>query len=320
MFICPKCKNNLPCSCGYQVEYKDGIIQLTDLPNMRIDTNEDNYIGYEHIGKYYLGYDGTVKISEEETIIAQKIKAEISDGILLDLGCGDGQYTIPLLSVGVSVIGGDISNGMMKILSEKAESLKLDWSKLTLCRMNAYDIPLPDNSINAVIANSMLHLNSNPEKIVNEIYRVLKTGGKYLCFDDISNKWQDKDITPESIKCNERENEFHKCYFEYLSKMGIYARRYSWNFDRDAACKKIFDKSSSVIIELPYKKITSSFMAFYNRMKGRGFSDQSAVPDDIHKTIFDMVDKEMVEKYGDDYIDCYRTSYQDDVIMTVYVK
>ncbi len=50
--------------------------------------------------------------------------------------------------------------------------------------MNALEIPLTDNSIDTVVANSVLHLISNPEKVISEIYRVLKKGGKFICKDD----------------------------------------------------------------------------------------------------------------------------------------
>jgi ubiquinone/menaquinone biosynthesis C-methylase UbiE len=286
---------------------------------MHIDTDEDIYIGYEHIGKYYNGYDGTVTISEKDRIIAEKIKSMIGEGIILDLGCGDGSHTIPLLSVGVHVIAGDISNKMMGILQEKVNLLKLNLSMLMLCRINAYDIPLPDHSVNAVIANSMLHLNSNPEKIIREIYRVLKNGGTYICFDDAPGK-SNTDMAFDNIKYSERLGEMHSRYFQYLKEMGIHARRYSWSFDRNAYCSNIFSDKKEELIVLPHSKITSPFTNFYNRLKGRGFSDQTAVPDDIHKKVFDRVDMEMREIYGDDYINLDYSSYQEDILMTIFIK
>lgn len=320
MFICPNCKNKIPCNCEYKIEYRNNIVQLTDLPDIQIDTTEDYYIGYEHIGKYYMGFESVAKISEKDISIANRIKSLVNNGVLLDLGCGDGLYAIPILSLGVKVIGGDISNGMMCILKEKVKLLMLDISNLTLCRMNAYDIPLCDNSVDAVIANSMLHLNSNPEKIISEIHRVLKVDGLYICFDDAPGKTQSYDKSFDNSLYSERLGEMHGRYFKYLNDMGIYPVRYSWSFDRNAICRNLFSQVREEVIELPHIKISLPFSVFYNRMKGRGFSDQVAVPDDIHKTVFDKVDMEMRRIYGADYIDIDFLSYQVDVLMTIFIK
>ncbi len=321
MFLCCNCKKTLPCSCGNKVKYKDGIIQLTDMPDLNIST-DNKYIGYEHIGKYYSGYDGTASISMEENIIAKSIIKETGEGIILDLGCGDGYHTIPLIANGATVIGGDISNSMMKILFKKAAYLKLDTSRLTLCRINAYNIPLPDNSVDAVIANSMLHLNSNPERIVKELHRVLKQGGKFICFDDkpTTRKRELIDDGGETIEHGKRMSFFHMKYFELLKELGIHGVRYSWQFNRDEVCEGLFKSKKSINIELPHKVVSIPFTAFYNRMKGRGFSDQTAVPQDIHEKVFREVERIIEEKYGKDYKDICCKELQNNIIMTSYIK
>jgi len=324
MFICPKCKKALQnysvCSCGYEVNFINSIMQLTDLPDLVIDTDGDNYIGYEHIGKYYSGYDGTVTLSEKSVKIAQKIIEETGNGVILDLGCGDGNFTIPLLSGGAHLIGGDISNGMMNIILEKAEYLKLDMSKLILCRMNAYDIPLEDKSVNAVISCSMLHLNSNPKKIIDEVYRVLKDGGKYICFEDSPNGNGDETDEFDNNEYHKMLNMFYKKYFDILNSLGLHGRKYSWKFDKNEACQKLFKDKKTVTIELPNIEISTSFTYFYNRMKGRGYSILAAVPQKTHNEIFEKVDNEMKTEFGEDYTDCYYREYQKDIVMTLYIK
>ena len=321
MFICNDCKSRLPCGCGKTAGYQDGIIQLTDMPDLNI-ADGDKYIGYEHIGKYYSGYTGTASISEEDNIIVKSIIGEVGEGIILDLGCGDGHHTIPLIANGAEVIGGDISNGMMKIIREKAEFLKLDTSKLTLCRMNAYDIPLPDCSIDVVITNSMLHLNSNPERIVKEVHRVLKQGGKYICFSDLPGSGNEKKHgdDADTKEHGKRISFFHQNYFRLLNEEGLHGTRYSWHFNRDEVCEPLFESKNSIVIELPRKVINIPFSMFYNRMKGRGFSDQTAIPQNIHEKIFQEVERIMEENYGKDYMEISCREYQEDLLMTVYIK
>ena len=321
IFVCPKCKNILPCNCGYKIKIKENIIQLTDLPDMIIEDNvEDKYIGYEHIGEHFSGFDGNVIIDDYFTKVSKIIKEEIKNGILLDLGCGDGLYAVPFIMNGIKVLAGDISNKMMMILQKKLNLLKIDTSLITCVRMNAYDIPIMDNSIDAVIANSMLHLNSNPIKIIREIYRVLKPNGKFICFDDApgssnsENEFDNQDY-------QKRLYDFHRRYFELLKEMNIFPKRYSWKFDRDNICNHLF--KSFYEIQLDNSKMIKKetmYEGFYKRMKGKGFSDQSAIPDDVHKIIFDKVDKEMAFKYGDNYTNAVITYYSKQVLLKVFVK
>jgi ubiquinone/menaquinone biosynthesis C-methylase UbiE len=282
---------------------KENIIQLTDLPDMNIDEKKENkYIGYEHIGKHFSGYDGKVIIDDYFEKVSKIIKEEVKDGIILDLGCGDGYYAVPFVMNGIKVIAGDISNKMM-ILQEKLNLLKLDTSLITCARMNAYDIPIIDNSIDGVIANSMLHLNSNPNKIIDEVYRVLKPYGKFICFDDAPGKGVSENEFDNQAYLN-RLNDFHQRYFELVKEQNIFPKRYSWTFDRDKVCNELFKSSYEIQLELPKTiKRTTFKEGFYKRMKGKGFSDQTAVPDEIHQLIFDKVDKEMIIKYGDNYKD-----------------
>lgn len=54
------------------------------------------------------------------------------------------------------------------------------YTNLVLAQMNAYDIMLPDNSIDIVVENAMLHLVDNPESVLKEIVRVLKPSGRLI--------------------------------------------------------------------------------------------------------------------------------------------
>ena len=191
MFLCSNCKAiiELPrCSeCGNEYELKKGVWQLSDMPDMVVDGEDDKYIGYEHIGENYSGNRKYV-IEDKDFAVAKEIAHLTGDGIFLDLACGDGCFTVPVASLGTKVIAGDISNTMLKVLKQKAEENKVSLQNVTLCRMNALEIPLADESVDTVVANSVLHLISNPEKVIGEICRVLKKGGCFICIDDAPGK------------------------------------------------------------------------------------------------------------------------------------
>ena len=59
MFLCSECKVtiDLPiCSkCGNKYEMLNGVWQLSDMPDMVVEGDDDKYIGYEHIGENYSG-------------------------------------------------------------------------------------------------------------------------------------------------------------------------------------------------------------------------------------------------------------------------
>ena len=308
-FRCPECKKAMPlpgCACGYTAKSKNGIYQLTDAPYIvKDDSAEVKYIGYEEIGEYYSG-----KSLFEKAKIDEKMKktAELAgDGVLLDLACGDGAITVPLAMQGVSVISMDISDKMLSLLFERAKIAGIEPSRLVVCRANALDIPLMDNSVDAAIANSVLHLISAPEIILREIHRVLKKGGKFIAFEDRPGRGGDSagDLTEEEISDNKKADEYSSFiygrYFDMLKdEYGIHPKKYSWQFDREKACAGIFGGKTVYTVESKMEKHKNVFKdTFFFRMGGKGFSDQSDVPDEIHKSVFGRATSELVSKYGE---------------------
>lgn len=320
MFICPKCKSKMTlpqCSCGYKPEQINGIWQLTDMPDIVTEGDGDKYIGYEHIGASYSGNRRYV-IEESDAAFAKEISTLTGDGIFLDLACGDGCFTVPCAAEETKIIAGDISNNMMSILLQKAEHNNVSLDNVTLCRMNALEIPLEDESVDTVVANSVLHLISNPEKVVNEIYRVLKKGGVFVCKDDAPGKVSE--TTFDNSLYFEIVNSMYREYWNKLNALGICARKYSWSFDRDAFCDKLFENKTvnilkhSKVYDIPLKD------GFFARFKNRGFSDQAEVPKETHLSVISDVVNEMRARYGGDFLDTSCRVFESDIIITIYKK
>jgi len=290
------------------------------------DENADvKYIGYEDIGEAYSGGSIFRALKADEKF--NQIAKIIGNGILLDLACGDGLYTVPLLKHGIKIIAMDISDKMLSLLYKRAESTGVDISSLVMCRANALNIPLTDNSVDSAIANSMLHLISKPEIVVNDIYRVLKKGGKFITMQDkpTTNTLNDKTLSEIELEDNKKHDEMvnfvHHRYFDILkNEYNIMGTRYSWKFDRETICKNLFNTSETIIIPMTNKVQYSFNDTFIYRMKGKGFSDQSDVPFDIHHIVFDRVMLEFLEKYGDDALNTTHTGYENDVEIIVYEK
>ena len=320
MFICPKCKRKMAlpeCSCGHKVEVRNGIWQLSLMPNIVKSGDGDKYIGYEDIGEAYSGNRKYI-IEEGDALFAAEVSALTGDGIFLDLACGDGCFTVPCAANGTHIIAGDISNRMLSILQEKAMRNNILLENVTLCRMNALDIPLSDESINVVVANSVLHLISNPEKVVDEIYRVLKKGGMFLCLDDIPGKNDAEHF--DNSHYFEIQNLMYGEYWRRLGELGIKPIKYRWHFDRAAVCDELFSSKKEKLIKRDGSYEVLLRDGFLPRFCGRGFSDQTDVPKDIHYEVIDSLMGEFKEKYGDDFAAVPFRGMYDDILITIYTK
>lgn len=321
MFICPNCKSefSLPeChSCGSAFEKKDDIWQLSNDPDIVVDGDSDKYVGYEYIGGNYSG-NRKYLIEERDCKIAGEIAHLTGNGIFLDLACGDGRIAVPVASFGSRVVAADISNSMLKILKAKAISNGIGLTNTTLCRMNALNIPIKDNSINCVAANSVLHLISNPEKVIHEIYRVLRPDGVFVCEDDAPNKDASEDF--DNFRYNEIVNEMYSKYWEYMKVHNVLPVKYSWKFNRNALCDNIFSSKETLFIK--HNKHYSIMLkdGFLPRFLSRGFSDQVEVPEDIHDQVIGQVFEELKRRYGEDFDTVPCRGIEPDILLTIYVK
>lgn len=255
-------------------------------------------------------------ITKKEQRIAREIARILGEGVLLDLACGDGRITVPVAALGGRVVAADISRAMLQILQDKAARNAIDLRGTVIARMNAFALPIADNTLDCVVANSFLHLVSNPEKVIREIRRVLKPGGRFLCLQDAPGE-KENDV---NRRYHEIENGIYGRYWEMLAQQGIRPRKYSWTYDRDAICGPLFSQRQTQTI--PYSEEIFYHLSdyFLPRMIARGFSDQSDVPSDIHQAVIDRVCAEFWDQYHDelDTVTCH--VMEQDLLLTSYVK
>lgn len=96
---------------------------------------------------------------------------------ILDVGCGSGSVTkdIAHLTKG-KVIGIDDSEEMIKV----ARNVLNDYENVELQAGSAENIPFADNTFDIVTCNLLLMWADNPQKVVDEMARVTKQGGRVL--------------------------------------------------------------------------------------------------------------------------------------------
>lgn len=90
---------------------------------------------------------------------------------ILDLGCGRGEFLRGFIRCGLFGYGVDQST-IAKIVCPKAEILQSD--------LENEPLPYNDNSFDIVFSKSVLEHFYYPEKLVMEIYRVVKPGGSVI--------------------------------------------------------------------------------------------------------------------------------------------
>ncbi len=111
--------------------------------------------------------------------------AQIKKGdIVIDLGSGAGNDCfVAREATGAEgkVIGIDFTEAM--VMKARENAMKLQYSNVEFILADIDDMPIKDNYADVVVSNCVLNLVPNKEKVINEIYRVLKPNGHFSISD-----------------------------------------------------------------------------------------------------------------------------------------
>ena len=102
---------------------------------------------------------------------------------VLDLGCGNGQISIPLARRGANVLGVDVSPAMAKALSAQAHHR--DLKTLTTVAMPIEELDLPPASVDLIVSSYALHhlRDADKARLMTAAYRWLRPGGRLVIAD-----------------------------------------------------------------------------------------------------------------------------------------
>ncbi len=95
----------------------------------------------------------------------------------LDLGCGTGVFSMEAARRGAKTVGADSSPAMLAIAGSKAENSELPVSFL---RADVERLPFSSQSLDLVLAVTVLCFIGQPDAALREAFRVLKPGGRLV--------------------------------------------------------------------------------------------------------------------------------------------
>ncbi|MDH3316380.1 MAG: class I SAM-dependent methyltransferase [Gammaproteobacteria bacterium] len=97
---------------------------------------------------------------------------------VLEFGCGTGSTAIIHAPYVKHIHAIDISSKMIKIAQGKADAEKV--TNVTFEQSTIEEISVSDQTLDAVLGLSILHLLDNKEKVIAKVYRMLKPGGIFV--------------------------------------------------------------------------------------------------------------------------------------------
>lgn len=131
-----------------------------------------------------MAYDQRSRTQKAKKMVAiiKDAVGDLSGLVCVDVGCSVGIITEYIANDFKKVIGVDVDTKAIKIAMKRTNSKNVSFK---LSKENK--LPLKDASIDVVIFSQIYEHAKNPQKLVDEIYRILKPGG--VCFFGARNKY-----------------------------------------------------------------------------------------------------------------------------------
>ena len=151
-------------------------------------------------------YDGGGnKVEQSENKPLENIKKYLSvNDIVLDYGCATGTMAIDIADKVKKIHGIDISSKMIEAAERKAAERKI--ANIDFAQSTIFDERFEKESINVILAFSVLHLLEDTQKVMQRINELLKPGGFFIC----------------ATACLGEKTSFLSISLLLLSKMGVF--------------------------------------------------------------------------------------------------
>ncbi len=136
---------------------------------------------------FYDAVSRTSIFQRQYEFLAKDIAGRRAEGSVLDIGTGPGQLLLHLhrQAPRLHLTGLDASPAMVAAARKHVENADLS-ARISVVEGNASALPFPDASFDMVVSTGSMHHWKEPALALNEVYRVLKTGGEALMYDLVS--------------------------------------------------------------------------------------------------------------------------------------
>lgn len=124
--------------------------------------------------EYFLAYD-IFKFTQEPHILEELGKLDLRGKRVLEIGVGQGAEGQRIIEAGALYTGIDLSPKNIERMRARCRLFSLPDEKLIV--MNGEALAFPDATFDLVFSHGVLHHSPRIQKIITEIYRVLKPGG-----------------------------------------------------------------------------------------------------------------------------------------------
>lgn len=146
---------------------------------------------------------------------------------VLEIGFGNGRLIKNLSKcLDTHIYGIDTSKDMVN-RAERVNKSNCSLNKVILRQATAENIPFADDFFDTVYTINTVYFWDNTENVFDEVRRVLKNGGKFICGFNYFEKDADKDdnfkrYTPQELRTIARKQGFHDVKVKMLRKQGSY--------------------------------------------------------------------------------------------------
>ena len=111
---------------------------------------------------------------------------EAANGSVLDVACGPGILSAAIAKSAREVVAFDLTPGMLKKAEQRCDEAGL--ANVSFREGNAAELPFADSAFDAVVTRLSVHHFDRPGRVMSEIFRVLRPGGRFVVADVISSE------------------------------------------------------------------------------------------------------------------------------------
>lgn len=139
---------------------------------------DEKELFYSNIADQFDSLMNPYDLEQRLHIVFERLLPEnIRSKKLLDLGCGNGWFSLRAVERGAQVYSIDISHAMAKIAQQRVKESANQPPEHRVVNASALELPLPENYFDVVLSSEMIEHTPSPRQAITEMARVLKPEG-----------------------------------------------------------------------------------------------------------------------------------------------